>query len=77
MSENAKLPPLPTGTFAERAIMVKKNLFDGWFNTILTLGSIAFLFWLIPPIVEWAIVNATLSPTIEGAQKPAAPAGAL
>ena len=67
MSENAKLPPLPTGTFVERAVAwSKKNLFDGWFNTILTLGAVAFLLWLIPPLVEWGIVNATLEPTIEG-----------
>ena len=67
MADNAKLPPLPTGTFSARAVAwSKKNLFDGWFNTLLTLGSIAFLVWLIPPLVNWAIVNATLEPTIEG-----------
>ena len=67
MSENAKLPPLPVGTFVERSVTwSKKNLFDGWFNTILTLGSVAFLLWLIPPIIEWGIINATLTPTIEG-----------
>ena len=67
MSENAKLPPLPVGTFAERAVTwSRKNLFDGWFNTLLTLGSIAFLVWLVPPLIQWGIVNATLAPTIEG-----------
>ncbi|NIZ02384.1 amino acid ABC transporter permease [Thalassospira lucentensis] len=66
MSENAKLPPLPTGTVTGRAVTwAKKNLFDGWFNTLLTIGSIAFLAWLIPPIIEWAIINATLEPSIE------------
>ena len=67
MADNAKLPPLPTGTFSARAVAwSKKNLFDGWFNTLLTLGSIAFLVWLIPPLVNWGIINATLTPSIEG-----------
>ncbi|RCK32995.1 amino acid ABC transporter permease [Thalassospira xiamenensis] len=67
MADKAKLPPLPTGTFSARAVTwSKKNLFDGWFNTLLTLGSIAFLVWLIPPLVNWGIINATLTPSIEG-----------
>ncbi len=66
MAISTQLPPGPSGTFSQRAITwVRKNLFNSWFNSILTILSIAFVAWIIPPIFEWAVVNATLTPTIE------------
>lgn len=36
----------------------KANLFDGWFNTALTLLVLVFLVWAIPPIFRWAVLDA-------------------
>ncbi len=36
---------------------MRANLFNGWFNTILTL-VVLYLLWLtIPPFVQWAFIN--------------------
>ncbi len=37
---------------------VRTNLFGSTLNTILTLLSLYFLYLLIPPFVDWAIINA-------------------
>src|SRR5690606_39637625 len=37
---------------------VKANLFSSWFNGLLTLVSVAFLVWAVPPAVNWAFINA-------------------
>ncbi|HRJ59561.1 MAG TPA: amino acid ABC transporter permease [Azospirillaceae bacterium] len=37
----------------------KKNLFNTRLNTVLTLACLYFLWRTIPPMVEWALVNAT------------------
>jgi general L-amino acid transport system permease protein len=36
----------------------KANLFNGWFNSLLTIVIALFLAWAIPPLLDWAIVNA-------------------
>lgn len=36
---------------------VRENLFDGWFNSLLTVLSLVALYFVIPPIVEWAFFN--------------------
>ncbi|CAG36165.1 amino acid ABC transporter permease [Desulfotalea psychrophila] len=36
-----------------------KNLFSSPFNTVLTLLGVSLLFWLITPLVRWAIIDAT------------------
>ena len=36
---------------------LRKNLFSNISNTILTVVAIGFLFWLLPPIFEWAILD--------------------
>jgi len=35
------------------------NLFNGWFNSLLTIVCILFLFLVIPPMLSWAIINAS------------------
>jgi general L-amino acid transport system permease protein len=40
---------------------VKQNLFGGWFNTLLTLVVLAALAVVLPPLVRWAITDATIS----------------
>lgn len=36
---------------------VKKNLFDTWFNSILTLLTIFILWKTVPPFIKWAFVD--------------------
>ena len=50
------MPP-PGKVFGPVAWM-RNNLFDGWFNTILTLVAIYLVYLIIPPLLEWAIFNA-------------------
>ena len=53
-------PPIATtGAIA----WVRENFFSSWLNTILTLLSIYLLYVMIPPFVEWALINATWSGT--------------
>lgn len=37
---------------------LRQNLFADWFNTLLTLLAIALLFLIIPPILNWAVLDA-------------------
>jgi general L-amino acid transport system permease protein len=36
---------------------VRENLFSGWLNSLLTVLAIAFLAWLLPGFIEWALLN--------------------
>lgn len=38
---------------------LKKNLFNGVFNSILTLVTLAFLIRFVPPFIQWAFIDAT------------------
>lgn len=51
-----RLPP--TGTTGAAA-WLKKHLFSNWLNSLLTLLSLAFLAWLLPPLLNWLIFDAT------------------
>ncbi|MBG0776007.1 MAG: amino acid ABC transporter permease [Desulfovibrionaceae bacterium] len=37
---------------------LRANLFDGWFNSLLTLLCMAFLAAVVPPLVSWALLDA-------------------
>jgi len=37
---------------------MRENLFSSWVNTLLTLLSIYILYLTIPPVVQWALINA-------------------
>lgn len=51
-----RLPPSgSTGLWA----WLKHHLFSSPSNTCLTLLSIAFLYWIIPPLAQWLILDAT------------------
>ncbi|GAA0826099.1 MULTISPECIES: amino acid ABC transporter permease [Marinomonas] len=63
------LPPPSTSVGA--VAWVRQNLFSSPLNVFLTLFSIYILYLLIPPIVEWGIINATW----EGSSKAACTAG--
>jgi general L-amino acid transport system permease protein len=40
---------------------LRANLFSSVTNTILTIIGIAFVFWTVPPIFDWAVVHAVWS----------------
>ncbi|MFO1288504.1 MAG: ABC transporter permease subunit [Rubrivivax sp.] len=41
---------------------LKRNLFDGWFNTLATLVTVAVLAWLVPPLFSWSVLHAVAAP---------------
>ncbi len=44
---------------------MKANLFNGWFNSTLTL-LVAYLLWLsVPPLVDWALISSSWAPSGE------------
>ncbi len=56
------MPPRSVGVLNNPQSWVRRNLFNGAGNTILSLALIALLLWVIPPLVNWAIVKATITP---------------
>ncbi|MEX2642632.1 MAG: amino acid ABC transporter permease [Acetobacterales bacterium] len=36
----------------------RQNLFNGWLNSLLTLVAAAGLFYALPPLIEWALLDA-------------------
>ena len=48
-------PSLDTGFFG----WLRNNLFSTPGNTLLTLASIAILFWTLPPLLRWGLFDAT------------------
>jgi len=44
---------------------IKANLFNGWFNSLLTLTVIYFLYLAIPPFVQWAFIDSSWFTTSE------------
>ena len=48
---------------------IRKNLFDGWFNSILTLLVLALLIDVVPPFVQWALIDSHWLPSGAGCQK--------
>ena len=49
---------------------LKKNLLRTWYDALLTIGSLAFIYWVLRKVIEWAIIKATFS-TEPGACKEA------
>jgi general L-amino acid transport system permease protein len=53
-------PSLPPPTSERGAIgWLRHNLFSSWTNAILTLLAIYIVYLVVPPFVEWAVINAT------------------
>jgi general L-amino acid transport system permease protein len=42
--------------------LLKRNLFDGWANTVTTLLILAVLLWALPPMFGWSIGHAVFAP---------------
>ena len=56
---SASAPALPS--LAERAIAFVRACFTGPVNILISLGCIALLAWLLPPVLDWAVFSATWS----------------
>jgi general L-amino acid transport system permease protein len=44
---------------------IRANLFNGWFNTLLTLVFAYVLFMTVPPFIDWALINSSWFTTSE------------
>jgi len=49
----------------------RNNLFNGWFNSILTLVTLFFLGKTVPPLLRWAFVNSAWNTTGQGCREAA------
>lgn len=65
-------PPRPASHNSSRAMVwVRKNLFSSWSNSLLTIGCIWLMCELIPPLLNWAFLQANwLAQRVPTAQKP-------
>lgn len=52
-----ELPPPPSELGALG--WLRHNLFSSWGNALLTVASVALLCWTIPPVLRWAVLDAT------------------
>ena len=52
----AQPPPL---TLVGPIGWLRENMFNGWINSFLTIGCMIFLGLVIPPLLSWAIFNAS------------------
>lgn len=43
----------------------REGLFGSWLNTSITLATLAFLLWTVPPFLRWALLDATWIGTAE------------
>ena len=53
-----RLPPLAVSSW-------RRGLFGSWTNLFITLGYGAFAWWLLRPLLRWAVVDSTLVGTAE------------
>jgi general L-amino acid transport system permease protein len=59
--------PAPVRTTGAAA-WARKNLFGNWASTLATLVMVALAFWLVPPLVGWAFMNAVVRPDADACQ---------
>ena len=72
MTTSVERPPI---TEAGVLGWLKKNLFSTWYDVLMTVGSIALIYWVLRGVIEWAYTKATFS-TEPGACKEARAAAA-
>ena len=57
--QQSPIAPLPPPLRESGAIgWLRKNLFSGWFNILLTVLCALLLYWIIPPLVKFLIIDA-------------------
>ena len=59
--------PAPVRTTGAAA-WARKNLFGGIPSTIATLAMLGLAFWILPPLIQWAVVNAIVRPDADACQ---------
>ena len=42
---------------------IRANLFNGWFNSLLTIVTIYFLWIVFPPLIQWAFIDSVWNTT--------------
>jgi general L-amino acid transport system permease protein len=42
---------------------MRSNLFNGWFNSLLTIVTLYFLWVIVPPLVRWAFIDSVWNTT--------------
>jgi general L-amino acid transport system permease protein len=60
-SESASRPPAPPGPL----LWLKRNLFSTWYNTLLTIGALALIYWVVKGLLNWILFVADWSPVVE------------
>ena len=63
--------PIPAPDLPERPPLssigplgwMRQNLFNGIWNSILTILALAVLVWIVPPIVRWTLIDAVWDPS--------------
>lgn len=65
------IPPSPPPASEVGAVRwLRENLFSGWFNSILTVVSLAVVAMLIPPVVSWAFIDSVWNaPSLAGCRE--------
>ncbi len=53
LTEVLKPPVMSVGPIG----WVKNNLFNGWFNSVLTMVTLFFLWKIVPPLFHWAFID--------------------
>jgi general L-amino acid transport system permease protein len=60
--DDMKPPAASTGVLG----WMKSNLFNGWFNSILTIVVVAVLSKTVPPFLKWAVIDSNWLPSGTG-----------
>jgi general L-amino acid transport system permease protein len=56
---NAAEEPMPPPISTSGAVgWMRENLFSGWTNIILTVVSIALIWWIVPPLLKFLVIDA-------------------
>src|SRR5688500_19891991 len=50
------------------AAWARQNLFGNWMSTAATVVMVALAFWLVPPFLSWAVMNAVVRPDADACQ---------
>lgn len=62
MQSHTFKPDLPPPRMSVGVVgWLKANLFSSWFNTLLTLFAIYLIWLIVPPLIQWALIDATWS----------------
>jgi general L-amino acid transport system permease protein len=59
--------PAPVRTTGAAA-WVRNNLFGNWLSSLATLVMAGIALWLLPPLFNWAVVNAVVQPNADACQ---------